>query len=342
MYRITVMRVGVAGASGYAGMELLRLLSTHPAFEVVVATGHASTGTRIATHSPSLTGAVGDSVYAPTESDTFVGLDAVFLALPHGASQELVPALHAEGTTVIDLGADFRLSPSAYERWYGETHRAPQLCEIARYGLVERHRHHLVDATVVAVPGCYPTATNLGLGPFVDAGVINLDDIVVDAMSGLSGAGRAPADHLHFSAADESVNAYGLLAHRHTAEMEMVLGASVLFTPHLVPMVRGMLATIHATLSQELDTAAAMAILHDAYDGEHFIHVVEGSPSTKWASGSNAAFVTARVDDRTGRLLVLSAIDNLGKGAAGQAVQCANVVFGLDERAGLSNVGVYP
>ena len=342
MYRIALMRVGVAGASGYAGMELVRLLSAHPHFELEVLSGHSTAGESIASHAPSLTGVVGGSNYAPTTADAFDGLDLVFVALPHGASQDLVPALVAAGLTVVDLGADFRLSPDEYQRWYGEEHRAPELCASAAYGLVERNRAALTGAALVAVPGCYPTAANLGLGPFVDAGAIDVTDVIVDAASGLSGAGRAPSDRLHFAAADEDVVAYGLLDHRHTAEMELVLGASVLFTPHLVPMVRGMLATSYARPLDGLDSAGAMAILHDAYDAEHFVHVVDAPPSTKWASGSNAAFVTARVDERTGRLLVLSAIDNLGKGAAGQAVQCANVVAGIGETAGLSNVGVYP
>lgn len=336
------MRVGIAGASGYAGMELVRLLAAHPHFEVAVATGHATQGEAIASHSPSLTGAVGAMTYQATTASAFTGLDLVFLALPHGASQDIVPELIDQGITVIDLGADYRLHPEGYQRWYGEQHRSPELCEGAVYGLVERNRQQLFGASLVAVPGCYPTATNLGLAPFADAASIDLSDVIVDAASGVSGAGRAPTARLHFGAADEDVSAYGLLDHRHTAEMELVLGARVLFTPHLVPMIRGMLATIYARPVDGLRTEDAMAILHDAYDAEHFIHVVDVPPSTKWASGSNAVFVTARVDQRTGRLLVLSAIDNLGKGAAGQALQCANAVVGIDEAAGLSNVGVYP
>lgn len=335
------MRIGIAGASGYAGAELLRILASHPDFEVVVATGQRHEGTRISAHTPSLTGLVGAMTYAETTAEALSGLDAVFLALPHGASQDLVAALHGR-TTLLDLGADFRLPPAAYERWYGSSHRAPALCDEAVYGLVELNRAELPGAGLVAVPGCYPTATSLGLLPFAKAGLIEEGSLVVDAISGVSGAGRAASDRLHFSALDEDVSAYGLLDHRHTAEMEMVLGTELLFTPHLAPMVRGMLVTATSRLSGALTTEAALGLLHEAYDEEPFVHVVEEPPSTKWATGSNSCFVTARVDPRTGRLLVLSAIDNLGKGAAGQAVQCANAVFGLPEPTGLSMAGVYP
>ena len=336
------MRVGVAGASGYGGAELLRLLHAHPSFEVVVATGQRNEGSLIAEHTPSLTGGYGESAYGPTLPASFEGLDAVFVALPHGASQELVPELMQSTTKVFDLGADFRLSPDVYEQWYGDAHLAPSLCAKAIYGLVERNRAALVGAQLIAVPGCYPTATILGVGPFVDAGLLTGETIIVDAASGVSGAGRAIKDSLHFSEVDESFSAYGLLDHRHTAEMEMTLGTQVFFTPHLVPMVRGMLVTAYAKPKGQLTTQTALDLLHEVYDDEPFVHVVSAPPTTKAASGSNAAFVTARVDPRTGFLLILSAIDNLGKGAAGQAIQCANVSFGIEETTGLSTMGVYP
>jgi N-acetyl-gamma-glutamyl-phosphate reductase len=244
--------------------------------------------------------------------------------------------------TIIDLGADFRLSPEVYEQWYGEVHTQPALCGEAVYGLVERNRMALCAASLIAVPGCYPTATTLGLAPFTDAGALETTGIIVDAASGVSGAGRAASERLGFSAVDENFSAYGLLDHRHTAEMEMNLGATVLFTPHLAPMVRGMLVTAYARPTGDLDTAGAMEILHEAYRAEPFVHVVDEPPSTKATSGSNAAMITARVDRRTGYLVVLSAIDNLGKGAAGQAVQCANVALGFEETLGLSTIGVYP
>ncbi len=336
------MKIGVAGASGYAGAELLRLLAGHGAFEVVVATGQRNEGNSLAEHTPSLGPAYPKVTYAPTTPESFEGCDLVFLALPHGASQTLVPELMGTVPHLVDLGADFRLTPELYATWYGEAHQAPELCGEAVYGLVERHRAELAGASLVAVPGCYPTATILGLGPFADAGAIETTGLIIDAASGVSGAGRGVAERLQFSEVDEGFSAYGLLSHRHTAEMEQSLGAQVLFTPHLAPMVRGMLVTAYARPTMALTTASAMDLLHAAYDHEAFVHVVDAPPTTKMASGSNSCFVTARVDERTGWLVVLSAIDNLGKGAAGQALQCANLVLGLDEGTGLSQVGVYP
>jgi N-acetyl-gamma-glutamyl-phosphate reductase len=336
------MRVGVAGASGYAGTELLRLLSGHPHFEVVVATGQRNEGAVVAAHTPSLGPGYPNLRYAPTDASSLTDLDLVFLALPHGASQIIVPELIGSVPHVIDLGADFRLVPEVYETWYGEIHKAPDLCELAVYGLVERNRSALPGAELVAVPGCYPTATTLGLAPFTDAGAIVTSGLIVDAASGVSGAGRSISERLHFSEVDEGFSAYGLLSHRHTAEIEANLGVEALFTPHLAPMVRGMLVTAYARPAMALTTDSALDLLHAAYDEEPFVHVVAESPTTKMASGSNACFLTARVDPRTGWLVVLSAIDNLGKGAAGQALQCANIVAGLPEATGLSTLGVYP
>ena len=342
MYKITVMNVGVAGASGYAGAELLRLLSQHPTLEVTVATGHRNEGKAIGDFTPSLLGGYGHVNFVETSVEKLRGLDVVFLALPHGASQNIVPELMDRVGLIVDLGADFRLPPEVYEQWYGEVHRAPDLCHHAANGLVERNRDAIKAAKLIAAPGCYPTVATLALSPFRDAGVIATDNVIVDAASGVSGAGRPAKDHLTFNHVDENFSAYGLLDHRHTAEMERNLGATVLFTPHLAPMVRGMLVTAYAKVTTDLDTAGAMALLHDAYDHEAFVHVVDEAPATKWASGSNAAFVSARVDLRTGNLVALGAIDNLGKGAAGQAIQAANLALGLDESSGLSTIGVYP
>jgi N-acetyl-gamma-glutamyl-phosphate reductase len=317
-------------------------LDAHPRLELSVASGQRHEGELLGVHSPSLAAAYPMLRYAPTSVGAFESCDAVFLALPHGASQALVPGLLDAGKTVFDLGADFRLPPETYEQWYGASHEAPALCEMAIYGLVERCRDQLPGASLVAVPGCYPTATILALAPFVDANSIETSGIIVDAASGVSGAGRAVKDHLHFPEVDGSFSAYGLLDHRHTAEMEMMLGAQVLFTPHLVPMTRGMLVTAYAKPIAVLTTSDALEILKSAYEHEPFVQVVAEPPSTKATTGSNSALVTARVDPRTGYLLVLSAIDNLGKGASGQAIQCANVVFGFDETEGLSRIGVYP
>lgn len=335
--------VGVLGASGYAGAELLRLCASHPGLGVAWATGETTAGTPVADLYPNLAEAYGGlhlSAYTPELAD---GVDLVFCALPHGRSQNLAPDLLARGCTVIDLAADFRLAdPAVYERWYGEAHAAPELLGRFAYGLPEHNREAVAKADAVAAPGCYPTAAALALAPLVAAGVIEPTGVVVDAASGVSGAGRVLKHSTHYSSANEDFSAYGLLDHRHTPEIEQATGASVLFTPHLAPMTRGILATCYARPARPTSTAALLDVLDAAYEGEPFVTVGARPPSTKATWGSNAAHLTARHDERTGWVVVLAALDNLVKGAAGQAVQCANLVLGLPETAGLSAVGVYP
>ena len=337
-------RVGVVGASGYAGAELLRLCAAHPALEVVWATGDTMAGTAVAELYPSLSGAYAAARFETYRPELVDDVDLVFLALPHGQSQRLVPDLRARGGAIVDLAADFRLSdPAVYERWYGEPHTVPDLLAGFVYGLPELARDDLSKADAVAAAGCYPTAAALALGPLVATGAVEPEGIIVDAASGVSGAGRAPKPTTHFSAANEGFTAYGLLDHRHTPEIEQATGARrVLFTPHLAPMTRGILATCYARPARPTSTADVLEALGSAYAGEPFVVVSPASPSTKATWGSNAAHLTARFDDRTGWVVVIAAIDNLVKGAAGQAVQCANLVLGLDETAGLSAVGVYP
>jgi N-acetyl-gamma-glutamyl-phosphate reductase len=337
------MKIGVLGASGYAGAELLRLCAAHGEFEVSAAGAASHAGEAVAAHTPSLGSAYPSFVYSNSDPASFVGLDLVFLALPHGESQRLVPQLVGKVGAIVDLAADFRLvDPEAYPRWYGEAHAAPELLGRFVYGLPELFGAALDGATLVAAPGCYPTAAALALAPLVRAGVVETSGIVVDAASGVSGAGRAPSERLHFGTVSESFTAYGLLTHRHTPEIEQALGAQVLFTPHLAPMARGILATCYARPAAPLDTQGALAILREAYADAPFVSVVDSVPATKDTTGSNSAHVTARVDDRTGWVLSLCALDNLGKGAAGQAVQCANVMSGLRETEGLPLVGVFP
>ena len=343
-------KVGIVGASGYGGAELLRLCAGHPHLEVAVATAGSHAGQSVAVHTPSLAAAYPHLAYGSTDADALDGLDVVFLALPHGQSQHLVPDLVDRVGVIVDLAADFRLQdPAMYPTWYGEDHSVPELLDSFVYGLPELHRDELAGATRIAAPGCYPTAALLALAPLVEAGALSLPTdgapaLIVDAASGTSGAGRAPKDNLHFAAVDEDYVAYGLLDHRHTAEMEQGLGTTVLFTPHLAPMVRGILATCYARPADPgaLTTEDAMQLLHDRYDDEAFVVVSDAPPSTKAASGSNVAHLTARVDPRTGWVVALSAIDNLIKGAAGQAVQCANLALSLPEGAGLPVAGVYP
>ena len=244
---------------------------------------------------------------------------------------------------LVDLSADFRLRDrEAYPLWYGHEHAAPQLLGDAAYGLPELFRDELRGARLIAAAGCYPTAAALALAPLVRAGMIELDGVVVDAASGVSGAGRTLAHSSHFNTVDEDFTAYGLVSHRHTPEIEQATGVQVIFTPHLAPMNRGILATCYARPTVEVGTDGIMEVLRSAYLGEPFVVVSDRPPSTKATLGSNCAHLTARVDGRTGWVLVLCALDNLVKGASGQAVQCANLALGLPEETGLPMVGVYP
>ena len=337
------MKVAIVGASGYAGQELMRLAATHPDLEVVVATGESAAGTLIGVHAPALAALYGNERFAPTSALEDADVETVFLALPHGQSQNWVPDLIARGVRVIDLGADYRLKdPAAYATWYQSAHHSPALLERAVYGLVERHRHELAGAQLVAVPGCYPTATSLALGPFLDAELIEREGIVVNALSGASGAGRSPSERLHYARLAANAEAYSLSTHRHTPEMEQELGAQLLFTPHLVPVSRGMLVTAYARARTGLSSFDALEVLANAYRDEPFVVVTEAPPTLKDPVGSNLCFVSARVDERTGWLIALSSIDNLVKGAAGQAVQAFNVTAGLDETRGLPRAGVTP
>jgi N-acetyl-gamma-glutamyl-phosphate reductase len=271
-------------------------------------------------------------------------LDVVFLALPHGHSQRLVPDLVDRGVTVVDLGADFRLKRHEdYREWYGEEHDAPLLLDASVYGLVERHRAELVGATLIAAPGCYPTASALALGPFLDGGLIDRTGIIINALSGTSGAGRATSDRLHFSRLAGNAEAYGLLTHRHTIEIQQELEAEVIFTPHLVATSRGMLVTAYGQLSDSaLTSDGALDVLRDVYATDPFVIVTDEPPTMKDPVGSNLCFVSARVDRRTGWLVAMSSLDNLIKGAAGQAIQAWNVATGRVEALGLPLSGVTP
>jgi len=323
----------------------LRLLAGHPEFEVVVATAHTHAGEQVGSHTPSLAAAYPGLAYEDNDPARFDGLDLVFCGLPHGESQRIVPELRSRVGLVVDLAADFRLKDAAlYPEWYGEKHNAPDLLDEAVYGLPELFRHGLAGATLVAVAGCYPTAAGLAMAPLVRARLVKPTGIVVDAASGVSGAGRGLKESLHFGTVDEDFTAYGLLTHRHTPEMEQIIGGEVLFTPHLAPMVRGILATCYArpAAGTSPTTESVMVALHEAYDAEPFVVVRDDPPSTKATAGANAAHVTARVDPRTGWVISLCALDNLVKGAAGQAIQCANAALGLPETTGLPLAGVSP
>ncbi len=332
--------VAVLGASGYTGAELLRLLAAHPYLEVVAVTANANEGAAVADMYPALAAAYRGLRFGPTEAAAAEGADLVFCALPHGASQNLVPELLAEGGHVVDLAADFRLKdPGLYPTWYGAEHTCPELLADAVFGLPELDRTGLAGAPLVAAAGCYVTAATLALAPLVRAGLVQATGIVVDAASGVSGAGRKLAEATQFCTVDEDFTAYGLLNHRHTPEMEQAIGAELIFTPHLAPMNRGILATCYARPVPGRDQGP-LEVLAEAYEGEPFVVVSGRSPSTKATLGANTAQLTARRDPRTGWVIAICALDNLVKGASGQALQCANAVMGWPETTGLPLAGL--
>ena len=350
------IRVGIIGATGYVGAELIRLLSRHPNVEIVGLTGRDRDADPIgATHAHlASTGLTVERELSET--------DAVFLALPHGTAAGIVPDLVAKGTAVIDLGPDFRLrDPADYPRWYGFEHPRPDLLAASVYGLPELHRAELqalVDTPVAIVgsPGCYPTATILALAPLARAGLIG--DLVVDAKSGVSGAGREAKAHLMFGEVNESVSAYGIGGHRHVAEIEQELrvaatsaglptganpgAATVDFLPHLVPMTRGILSSNHVRPTRVITQADLDDLYATAYANEPFVRIVAAPPATKHATGSNHVLIHVHFDERTGRILVIAAEDNLVKGAAGQAIQSFNLIHGLPETAGLDQLPLAP
>ncbi len=321
----------------------MRLLAAHAELDVVVATADTQAGRPAADLSPSLAAAYPALQLTEFDLDAVDGVDVAFLGLPHQVSMALAPQLVGRVGCVVDLSAAFRLRDAAqYPQWYGFQHDQPELLAEAVYGLPERHRADLKGARLVATPGCYVTAATLALGPLLDAGLVETAGLIVDAASGVSGAGRAATATNAFCTVDEDFVAYGLLDHRHTPEIEQNLSAQVLFTPHLAPMNRGILATCYGRPAAAITSESLLAELREAYADEPFVVVIDGSPSTKATLGSNTAHVTARYDERTGTVIALCALDNLTKGASGGALQSANVALGLDETMGLPLVGVSP
>jgi N-acetyl-gamma-glutamyl-phosphate reductase len=344
--------VAVVGATGYAGAEAVRLLAGHPRAEPAYLASHSQPGARLGDVYPHL-GALGERVLEPADPDRIARAAPVaILALPARASFELAVALRARGVRVIDLGPDYRLrDPEVYARYYGGPHGAPQLLGEAVYGLAEVHRDRIAAAGLVAVPGCYPTAALLALWPAVAEGLVEPDDLIVDAKSGVSGAGRGLALAYHFGEANENLSPYALAgAHRHTPEIEQALAGaagrpvSVTFNPHLVPMTRGLLATCYARLAPGVEARDVAAAYRAWYAGSPFVRVAEGDalPATKHVLGSNSCAVGFRVDGRVGRLVAVAAIDNLTKGAAGHGIQDLNLMMGWDEAEGLPRLGLYP
>ncbi len=342
-------KVGIINVTGYAGVELARLLCQHPQVELTSVTGRSAAGQKLGKVFPHL--ASMDLTIEAKLGD----VDLAFSAMPHQASaKEVIPLLN-HGIKVVDISADFRLKNAAeYQSWYGFTHSAPQLLEQAVYGLTELHRSQVASAQLVANPGCYPTGAILALAPAVKEDLIE-PDIIIDSKSGVSGAGRTPSLRAHYSEANEDVTAYALEGHRHLPEITQELGLlhpgkslSVTFVPHLIPMTRGILTSCYAPLPPGKVAAGKKGeeevrqLYLDFYKGEPFVKVVEFSPHTKHTWGNNLCLIHPTIDHRTGRLIIISCIDNLVKGAAGQAIQNMNLMLGLPETTGLEALAIYP
>ncbi len=343
------VRAAILGASGYTGAELVRLLARHPQVEIGLLTADRRAGAGIGDVFPHLAGLSLPDLVALEEAD-YGGIDAVFCALPHGTTQEVIAAL-PEHLKIVDLSADFRLADvETYAEWYGRAHAAPELQASAVYGLAEFTREAVSKARLVANPGCYPTSAQLPLVPLIEAGLIEADEIIVDAKSGVSGAGRGAKEANLFAEVTEGIHAYGVASHRHAPEIEQGLSAAagrsvtVNFTPHLMPMSRGILATAYVRLAKAADANVLRAHLSDRFAAEPFVRVVpEGvMPATRHVRGSNHCLIGVFADRLAGRAILISVIDNLVKGASGQAVQNMNLQFGLAEATGLEQEPLFP
>jgi len=344
-----MLKVGILGVSGYTGAELLRLLADHPDAEVTMASRQEG-GEQLADLFPSLRGHWDLQIVSHDPKAMGGSCDAVFCCMPHKASMDMMPALLEGGAKVVDLSADFRFEDvKTYEEWYTK-HTAPELIKDAVYGLPELYRDNIKNARLVGNPGCYPTGAILALAPLVKKATIDCDTIIIDSKSGVSGAGAKPAKTTHFVEVNDDVKAYGVGSHRHTPEIEGHLsklagrGIKVSFTPHLVPMDRGILTTAYAKLTKETSTGELIDLYRDFYNSEKFVRIFpEGElPGTKGVRGSNYADIGLVSDARTGRVVVVSAIDNLVKGASGEAIQNMNIIMGLDESAGIGSPPLYP
>lgn len=345
-------RIAIAGASGYAGAELVRLAAAHPYFEIAAVTSEKSAGQSVASVFPSLTSIVQHTFEALAPDALAERADALFLALPHTKSQDPVALCMKAGKLVVDLSADYRLkNVAAYETWYQTPHAHPALLREAVYGLPELHRKAIAKATLVASPGCYPTAAILQLAPLFAKGLVQPDTVVIDAKSGVSGAGRSPALPYHFPEAHESLEPYKIGKHRHIPEIEQELSgimgtpgaATIAFTPHLVPMNRGILSTAYCKLKTDIKLPELRALYREFYRGERFIRLYEDIvPNPRYIKGSNFCDIGVYTDTRAGWVVTVAAVDNLVKGAAGQAIQAMNLMMGIPEETGLTAPGSYP
>lgn len=344
-----MIKVAVLGATGYAGIELVRLLSNHPEVSIEILGSQSFAGQKISEVYQNFEHIL-DKECEKLDLDKVKECDVAFTALPHGASKEVIPALLAQGVKVIDLSGDYRYdSAKVYEEWYGEPHSSPELLAESVYGLCELHRDKVKSARLIGNPGCYTTCSILGAAPLLASGIGDDKNIIIDAKSGVTGAGRGIALPYHFCECTENSKAYKIATHRHTSEIEQELSniagkeIMVSFTPHLIPQKRGILSTIYINLNKPCTTEEIVELYKEYYKDEFFVRVKDAGslPETKHVAGSNFVDIGVVVDKRLNRAVVVSALDNIVKGAAGQAVQNMNLMFGLDEGTGLKSAGFY-
>ena len=342
---IKLIKVAIVGSTGYVGTDLIRLLLKNPQVDLKYITSETYMGESY------------DSIYENyrekftmkcSEKDIekiAEDVDLIFMALPHGIVSKEINACILEKTKVIDISADYRLKDvEVYEKWYSTKHGSPELLQEAVYGLCEKNREKIKSARLVANPGCYPTASILSLLPLLKEGLVEKDNIIINAASGVTGAGRSLNLGTHYTECNESFKAYAIGTHRHTPEIEEQIGTIVNFTPHLLPMNRGILTTSYANLKEDLDYGDIKKVYEKYYKDEYFVRLTKEGifPETKWVKGSNFCDIGFKIDKRTGKIIIVAAIDNMIKGAAGQAVQNMNIMFGLDEKTGLDNISIFP
>lgn len=346
-----MIKVGIIGSTGYAGQELVRILLQHPEAEIVWYGSRSYVDEKYSSVFGNMVQLVDERCMGENMDELSEKADVIFTATPQGLCGSLVNEEILQKTKIIDLSADFRIKDVAkYEKWYGIRHQSPQFVEEAVYGLCEVNRDEIKKARLVANPGCFPTCSTLSIYPLAKEGLIEMNSVIIDAKSGTSGAGRGAKVQNLFCEVNESIKAYGVATHRHTPEIEDQLSYAsgedvrINFTPHLVPMNRGILATSYATLKKEVSYEEVKAVYDRYYAGEYFVRVLDQDicPETRWVEGSNFVDVNFKIDERTGRIIMMGAIDNVVKGAAGQAVQNMNLMFGLEENTGLKIVPMFP
>ena len=344
-----MIKAAVLGATGYAGIELVRLLTNHPEVSIEVLGSQSFSGQKISDVYPNLKGIL-DKECESVDIDKVAECDVAFTALPHGASKDVIPSIIEKGVKVIDLSGDFRYDDiKVYEKWYGQEHSSPELLKESVYGMPELYRDKIMGARLIGNPGCYTTCSILGAYPLLKSGIGNSENIIIDAKSGVTGAGRGLSQQVHFCECTENMKAYKVATHRHTSEIEQELshaaGCEVMvsFTPHLIPLKRGIVSTIYINLNKKCTTEELVNMYKEFYKDEYFVRVknVGELPESKHVAGSNFIDIGIVVDERLNRAVVVSSLDNIVKGAAGQALQNMNILFGFDEKTALSGAGFY-